>query len=109
MSKSTKSGAPEPMTERGKATRAKILAAAKDIIDERGRDRLAMSAVARLAGVGDGTVYLYFPTKEALAEEAVGKTSLNSVNVKLRELRKVDKLGLDDAGKWAEARKILGL
>lgn len=43
-----------------------ILEAAVDLIIEKGFRATSMRAVARKAGVGDGTIYNYFPTKEAL-------------------------------------------
>ena len=47
-------------------TRRAILEAAVDLIIENGFRATSMRAVARSAGVGDATIYNYFPTKEAL-------------------------------------------
>ena len=47
--------------------RERILGAAKDVFAEQGADA-QMDDVARKAGVGVGTVYRHFPTKEALLE-----------------------------------------
>jgi AcrR family transcriptional regulator len=44
-----------------------VLAAARAVFSEHGRDA-QMDDVARRAGVGVGTVYRHFPTKEALIE-----------------------------------------
>lgn len=46
--------------------RQAILDAAVDLIIENGFRATSMRAVARKAGVGDATIYNYFPTKEAL-------------------------------------------
>ena len=47
--------------------REKVLAAARAVFSEHGRDA-QMDDIARRAGVGVGTVYRHFPTKEALIE-----------------------------------------
>ena len=47
--------------------RDKLLAAATDLFSEAGTD-VALEAVARRAGVGVGTLYRHFPTREALVE-----------------------------------------
>jgi AcrR family transcriptional regulator len=51
--------------------RNRILAAATAVFAERDFHRVQMSEVATRAGVGKGTVYLYFPTKDALHEVAL--------------------------------------
>jgi AcrR family transcriptional regulator len=65
-------------------TRATIAAAALDTFLARGFSATRMSDVAERAGVGKGTLYLYFPTKESLfagiVEEMMGRT-LASFNV----------------------------
>lgn len=47
-------------------TRQAILDAAVDLIIEKGFRATSMRAIARQAGVGDATVYNYFPTKESI-------------------------------------------
>jgi AcrR family transcriptional regulator len=47
--------------------RARVLAAARVVFAEHGLDAL-IPDVAALAGVGKGTVYRHFPTKEALVQ-----------------------------------------
>ncbi len=49
--------------------RDKLIAAAKDLYAETGAD-VSLDAVARRAGVGAGTLYRHFPTREALVEAA---------------------------------------
>ncbi len=46
--------------------RQAILDAAVDLISEKGFRAATMRAIARKAGVGDATIYSYFPSKEAL-------------------------------------------
>ena len=47
-------------------TRIKILEASVDIISEKGFKSASMREIARHAGVGDATIYNYFPSKEKL-------------------------------------------
>ena len=47
-------------------TRLKILEAAADVIIEKGFKSASMREIARRAGVGDATIYNYFPSKESL-------------------------------------------
>ena len=56
-----------PLRIDAERNRAAILAAAAKVYAEQGCDS-SLEAVARLAGVGVGTVYRRFPTKEALIE-----------------------------------------
>ena len=48
--------------------RRAILDAAVDLMIEKGFRSMTMRAVARKAGIGDATIYNYFPTKEALIQ-----------------------------------------
>ncbi|MEV4760909.1 helix-turn-helix domain-containing protein [Micromonospora sp. NPDC049559] len=57
--------------------RAKVLSAADEVFAERGLD-VSLSEIARRAGVGAGTVYRHFPTKQALLE-AVFAQSLSEL------------------------------
>src|SRR5437764_270674 len=54
------------VTRSGADKRDAILAAALTLIARFGLHNTPMSAVAREAGVAVGTVYLYFPSKEAM-------------------------------------------
>ena len=56
---------------RKEARPAEILAAARAIFLANGFALAKVDEIARRAGVSKGTVYLYFPTKEALFEEMV--------------------------------------
>jgi len=47
-------------------TRIQILDASVDVIIEKGFKSASMREIARRAGVGDATIYNYFPTKEKL-------------------------------------------
>ncbi len=48
--------------------RAEILRAARNVFQERGYTEARMAEIAERAGIAAGTLYLYFPSKEALAQ-----------------------------------------
>lgn len=52
-------------------TRARVLQAACEILNDKPFSSARMSAIAQRAGVAVGTVYLYFPSKEALVHGIV--------------------------------------
>lgn len=56
----------EPLTERGRRTRERLLAAATEVFTDQGFGSTAMGDIATAAGVSHGTVYTYFETKEAV-------------------------------------------
>jgi AcrR family transcriptional regulator len=53
-------------TEQKEENRRRIISAAVDLITEKGVKATTMRAVAREAGMGDATIYNYFPTKESI-------------------------------------------
>lgn len=62
---------PRPATARGEATRQKLLDAAEAEIGAHGFHATSVAAITSRAGVGQGTFYLYFPTKEDALRELV--------------------------------------
>ena len=52
--------------EQKKINRKKIIAAAVDIVIQKDLKTATMREVARSAGLGDATIYNYFPTKESI-------------------------------------------
>ena len=60
-----------PTTDRGRATRRALLAAAEQVFDEYSFDRASVSEITQRAGVAQGTFYLYFPDKQAIFIELV--------------------------------------
>lgn len=62
---------PQPATTRGEATRQKLLEAAEAEFGERGFAKASVSSITQRAGVGQGTFYLYFPSKESILCELV--------------------------------------
>lgn len=60
-----------PVTARGQETRSRLLMAAEKIFGDRSYFRVSIADITREAGVGQGTFYLYFPSKEAIFRELV--------------------------------------
>lgn len=56
-------------TVAGQATRARLLAAARELIEEGGYGAASVAAIAERAGVASGTLYRHFPSKEDLFVE----------------------------------------
>ncbi len=56
---------------RGSATRARLLAAARDVVAAVGYPHATTKAIAAAAGVAEGTIYRHFPDKHALFLAAV--------------------------------------
>lgn len=62
---------PQPATARGEATRQRLLEAAELEFGEKGFTKASVSSITQRAGVGQGTFYLYFPSKEDTLRELV--------------------------------------
>ncbi|RZI79476.1 MAG: TetR/AcrR family transcriptional regulator [Rubrivivax sp.] len=56
----------QPTQERAHRTIGLIFEATAQIVDKEGAEALSTNKIARLAGVSIGTLYQYFPTKEAI-------------------------------------------
>ncbi|HVV10054.1 TetR/AcrR family transcriptional regulator [Amycolatopsis sp.] len=63
------STSPKKVRADAERNRGKVLATARELFAERGED-VQLPEIARAAGVGVGTVYRHFPTKQALVEAA---------------------------------------
>src|ERR1700683_1658680 len=61
-----RSSAKEPRTTRGGDKRERILHAAVRVFAKKGFHATRVSEVAKAAGVADGTIYLYFRSKDEL-------------------------------------------
>ena len=60
-------------SETKEATRQAILDATRKLLVERGWERVATRDIAAEAGVGTGTLFNYFPTKEAIVAELMAE------------------------------------
>ena len=79
---------PRPLRADARRNRERVLTAARAAFAEHGREA-QMDDVARRAGVGVGTVYRHFPTKEALIEALVAE-KLRITSENLREALEID-------------------
>jgi len=61
----------QPSTARGEATRRRLLDAAEIEFGEKGFHNASVAGITQAAGVGLGTFYLYFQTKEDIFRELV--------------------------------------
>jgi AcrR family transcriptional regulator len=64
-------GARSPKRERGKQRVAALLQAAAELFAEKGYDAATMTEIAARAGAPIGSLYQFFPAKEALADTLV--------------------------------------
>lgn len=88
---------PRPVTKRGEATRGKLLDAAEQEFGENGYHAASVSSITRRAGVGQGTFYLYFPSKEEVMRELVRHMG--------RSLRRTLAIATADAGGRLEVER----
>ena len=79
-------------------TRERILAAADRVIKARGVEASSVEAVMRDAGLTVGGFYAHFPSKEALAQEALWYSLERSVDGLLAQLAPIK-----DKREWARA------
>jgi len=59
---------PAPMRSDARRNRERLLAAAMSAFTEKGADDISLEEIARRAGVGIGTLYRHFPTRQSLLE-----------------------------------------
>jgi len=64
------------LAEHGESRRSQILEAALKVWVRDGFHAAPVEAIAREAGLGKGTIYLYFPNKEAILRAAIERFSL---------------------------------
>jgi AcrR family transcriptional regulator len=79
----------------------RLLAAAGAAFAERGADDVSLEEIARRAGVGIGTLYRHFPTRQALLE-AVYRDQVDALEVRVAELLQSDSPGAA-LGEWLAA------
>jgi len=91
----------EPLTERGRRTRERLLRSAREVFEQRGFDDTRMSDLTDAAGVSHGTVYTYFESKEAVLR-AVCATVTDEV---FAAVRVPDDLRTDPVARIAEGNR----
>jgi AcrR family transcriptional regulator len=83
----TRPATPEPRWRRAPEERpGQIIQAALEVFGEVGLARARLDDIARRAGVSKGTIYVYFPDKEALFKEVVRKTVISTIERAERNL-----------------------
>src|SRR5215469_503217 len=78
-------GAERPMRADAQRNYAKLLSAASAAFVESGADDVSLEEIARRAGVGIGTLYRHFPTRQALLE-AVYRDQAEQLRARADEL-----------------------
>src|SRR3954470_1961215 len=78
--------APRPPRREDAANRERLLHAARQVFAVRGLDA-GVDEIARAAGVGMGTLYRRFPTKQALVDELVADTRRQLLEIGRRAAR----------------------
>jgi AcrR family transcriptional regulator len=86
-----------PVTARGQETRARLLAACEKVFGEKSYFQVSIADITREAGTGNGTFYLYFPSKEGAFRELVQERG--------HELRMITRMATEGAGDRAEAER----
>ena len=86
-----------PATPRGEATRRKLLAASEEEFGSKGFHVASVSSITTRAGVGQGTFYLYFRTKEEVFVTLVREIG--------RNLRRAMREGAQGQGKRLDAER----
>jgi AcrR family transcriptional regulator len=84
--------AERPLRADAQRNYAKLLAAASTAFVEHGADDVSLEEIARRAGVGIGTLYRHFPTRQALLE-AVYQDQAEQLRARADELLRSDSPG----------------
>jgi AcrR family transcriptional regulator len=84
----------------------RLLAAAADAFAQRGDDDVSLEEIARRAGVGIGTLYRHFPTRQALLE-AVYRDQVDALGARAAELIRAESPAAALA-EWVAALVIFG-
>ncbi|APR78187.1 Transcriptional regulator, TetR family protein [Minicystis rosea] len=86
-----------PRQARAKATVDAVITAAASVLVAEGYERTTTSRVAERAGVSVGSLYQYFPNKEALVAALIERHANEVVAVMRRALAEAATASLDDA------------
>src|SRR6266487_4744597 len=90
-----------PMRADARRNYQALLSAANAAFIEQGADDASLEEIARRAGVGIGTLYRHFPTRQALLE-AVYRDQVESLRARAEELREAESPG-DAFAEWLRA------
>jgi AcrR family transcriptional regulator len=89
---SPRADAARPMRADAQRNYARLLSAAMAAFTEHGADDASLEEIARRAGVGIGTLYRHFPTRQALLE-AVYRDQVEALSLRASELIESDAPG----------------
>jgi AcrR family transcriptional regulator len=90
----TASSAARPLRKDAAQHREQLLAAAVQVFDEQGLDA-SVTEIARVAGVGIGTLYRRFPTKDALIDALVREILGTTIEMARAAAKSPDGTGLE--------------
>jgi TetR/AcrR family transcriptional repressor of nem operon len=90
-----------PTTEKGRATRKRILQAAAELVAERGTAATSLEDVEARAGVGRSQLYHYFDGRDDLLRAVVDTTTDSVLGVQADLFRELDTL--DGIDRWFAA------
>src|SRR6266567_3379071 len=95
-----------PMRADARRNYERLLKGALEAFGEQGADTASLEEIARRAGVGIGTLYRHFPTRQALLE-AVYRDQVDALGIRAAELMRTDPPGTALA-QWLEALVTFG-
>src|SRR3569832_2453239 len=81
--------------ERSRATVEALVEATARILVKEGFDKASTNRVAEVAGVSVGSLYQYFPSKEALVAAVIKRHNTKNTKTKRRELADIDSQPLE--------------
>ena len=96
-----------PRTERGRATRQRILHAATELIAENGVAGTSLDDVRSLANASKSQLYLYFPDREALLRAVAAETCDAVIETQAETLDQFD--SIDGIRRYLDATVALQL
>jgi AcrR family transcriptional regulator len=99
-------GQDRPMRADARRNYDRLLAAALAAFGEQGADTASLEEIARRAGVGIGTLYRHFPTRQALLE-AVYRDQVDALAVRAADLMQAESPGAALA-QWLRALVMFG-
>ena len=100
----------EPVQLRGIRRKENIIAAARDIYNEQGRDMFNTEAVAKRVGCAIGTIYRYFENRVDLMDAVAPDRDREGVRELIGRIRDVRRMnmnldGLGD-GSWVDGNEL---
>ncbi|MEZ5235283.1 MAG: TetR/AcrR family transcriptional regulator [Acidimicrobiia bacterium] len=96
-----RAASPEPVTQRGRRTRAQLIDAARRVFEAKGYMDTRIGDITEEAAVAHGTFYTYFESKHELFREVVGTL----VQDFIAEARSVPSLGPSPAARIERANR----